>query len=542
MAIKRIQKELLNFYDETLLTKNSSKAVFLPIDPYSFRLIFILDSKDYENGLYIGNIKFPQDYPFKPPKYLFENLIHPYCHQDGTLCCQINDAYIGLHSPRMIVQTTLDDIIKLIDINYNQIDENVFETCGGQSPISFAYKNKKEGVYKELLNQKIEKNCNPIEVLTEFLTSVDATHQTHSKFLEFLEQNQNPIFKKIRLFFEIWNINIQDFTKNFSPIKQPQNNQNNPKEEEKHLDQNKEEFKAVERKKSFEQKDPPKNNDQQLIDILIKNEIPKENSITLIDFQKITIDFNSLLGKGGSALIYKGKWNGIDVAIKEINNLDINDKKEVEALAKEISSAYLNHPMVNRIYGICFQPIQNKIYVIKELADEGSLLSKMNKKLDLDSKLQIAKSLVTIMEYLQNNNIIHRDIKPSNFLINRNVIQIADFETAKIAFKQDLTTQNQKYTPKYAAPEVILEKGFVGFYSDIWSLGCVLYQLFYEQKPWSHYKMNQIVISMVKEELFEIQCPKNVEITQEIQNAVKGCLRFDHTKRVGIEDLQKTFG
>ena len=145
------------------------------------------------------------------------------------------------------------------------------------------------------------------------------------------------------------------------------------------------------------------------------------------------------------------------------------------------------------------------------------------------------------MEYLKNNNVIHRDIKPSNFLVNRNVIQIADFETAKIALKQDMTTKNNKYTPNYAAPEVILDKGFVGLYSDIWSLGCVLYEIFYEQKPWSGCNLNQIIMKMMKEELFKFEGPNNLKIAPEIEKAIKGCLIFDHKKRIGIQDLQKIF-
>ena len=110
---------------------------------------------------------------------------------------------------------------------------------------------------------------------------------------------------------------LQDFKKTFAPTETPQNNQNN------------EEFKTEE--KAFYQ-DPTKNQimkDKHLLDNLVKDQAPKENSISLIDFERITIDFNSLLGKGGSAIVYKGKWNGIDVAIKEINNFDINNQNEV---------------------------------------------------------------------------------------------------------------------------------------------------------------------------------------------------------------------
>ncbi len=85
---------------------------------------------------------------------------------------------------------------------------------------------------------------------------------------------------------------------------------------------------------------------------------------------------------------------------------------------------------------------------------------------------QVAQGL----KYIHDINIIHRDIKGANILLNkdRTVAMLGDMNVSKVAKKQFLFTQTG--TPYYASPEVWRDEPY-DYRSDIWSLGCLIYEL-----------------------------------------------------------------
>ena len=78
------------------------------------------------------------------------------------------------------------------------------------------------------------------------------------------------------------------------------------------------------------------------------------------------------------------------------------------------------------------------------------------------------------LKKLHDSNIIHRDIKPANVFFNYGVAQIGDLNVAK--HLKDPFTATQTGTPYYASPEVWSEQPY-NYKSDVWSLGCVLYEI-----------------------------------------------------------------
>ena len=81
-------------------------------------------------------------------------------------------------------------------------------------------------------------------------------------------------------------------------------------------------------------------------------------------------------------------------------------------------------------------------------------------------------------------NIFHRDIKPANILLSKNdeIAKLGDMNVSIIAKSGLATTQTG--TPYYASPEVWMQKPYNGK-SDIWSLGCVLYEMAAQRPPFS---------------------------------------------------------
>lgn len=83
--------------------------------------------------------------------------------------------------------------------------------------------------------------------------------------------------------------------------------------------------------------------------------------------------------------------------------------------------------------------------------------------------------MVRGLQALHDLNIVHRDIKSANLFMSSNgLLKLGDMNVSKVAKKGFLSTQTG--TPYYASPEVWKDKPY-DVKSDIWSLGCVLYEL-----------------------------------------------------------------
>lgn len=126
------------------------------------------------------------------------------------------------------------------------------------------------------------------------------------------------------------------------------------------------------------------------------------------------------------------------------------------------------------------ESVQNlkEIYLVTELMDcDLSHVIENSDNLEYERITDIIYQILRGLKYLHSSNIIHRDLKPSNITINRQlVVKIIDFGLARSEIAEMTAGV---VTLWYRAPELLLNCNYTKSI-DLWSVGCILYELFYE--------------------------------------------------------------
>lgn len=201
-----------------------------------------------------------------------------------------------------------------------------------------------------------------------------------------------------------------------------------------------------------------------------------------------------LIGEGSFGKVYKGrvKGSGNLVAIKFIIKKG-KTEKELRNLRSEIDIlGKLNHKNIISVFD-SFETNDEFIMVMECAYGELYEILQDDKRLPMDVVRKIAKQLVQALHYLHSNRIIHRDIKPQNILIGHNgVVKLADFGFARSMSYNTMVLTSVKGTPLYMAPELVQEKPY-DHSADLWSLGCILYELYYGKPPFYTDKIYSLI-------------------------------------------------
>jgi len=234
-----------------------------------------------------------------------------------------------------------------------------------------------------------------------------------------------------------------------------------------------------------------------------------KNGCLEIDFnipkKDLEIFEKSLLGAGGSGSVCKGRYQGIDVAIKKLRMLQTaEDKEAFEEFRKEASiMAQLRHPNIVVLYGACME-LEN-YYIVMEYMERGSLdkILHSREQIDWSRKLQLALGISRGLTCLHRRNILHRDLKSLNILVNRNwEAKITDFGLSKMNASSVMTSLVYG-TLLWTAPEILntnphatqempYSKG-----SDIYGFGIILWELLTRKEPFYDIKKNDEIVNFV---------------------------------------------
>lgn len=206
------------------------------------------------------------------------------------------------------------------------------------------------------------------------------------------------------------------------------------------------------------------------------------------ELEEATDNFQSLLGQGASATVFKGILNdGTAVAVKMINGEEHGEKEfksEVSAIAS------VQHVNLVRLLGYCRNPVGPR-FLVYEFIPNGSLdywifprRESRNRRggcLSWALRYKVAIDVAKALSYLHHDcrsRVLHLDVKPENILLDENYRAIvADFGLSKLMGKdQSRVVTTIRGTRGYLAPEWLLEQG-ISEKSDIYSYGMVLLEM-----------------------------------------------------------------
>lgn len=144
--------------------------------------------------------------------------------------------------------------------------------------------------------------------------------------------------------------------------------------------------------------------------------------------------------------------------------------------------------------------------------------------------------------------IVHCDLKPANFLLVQGTLKLIDFGISK-AIMNDTTNivrENQVGTVNYMSPEALQETSIstqdhrgrlkIGRPSDIWSIGCILYEMTFGKPPFAQFTTLIQRLHKILDPGYEIEFPQNYS-NSDLIGVIKGCLQRPPKERLTLSQL-----
>ncbi|MFE6361512.1 Stk1 family PASTA domain-containing Ser/Thr kinase [Streptomyces sp. NPDC057806] len=256
-------------------------------------------------------------------------------------------------------------------------------------------------------------------------------------------------------------------------------------------------------------------------------------------------ELGQVLGRGGMAEVYLAHDQrlGRTVAVKTLRADLARDPSFQARFRREAqSAASLNHPAIVAVYDTGEDYIDNVSipYIVMEYVDGSTLreLLHSGRKLLPERSMEMTIGILQALEYSHRNGIVHRDIKPANVMLTRNgQVKVMDFGIARAMGDSGMTmTQTSAVigTAQYLSPEQAKGEQ-VDNRSDLYSTGCLLYELLTVRPPFVGDSPVAVAYQHVRE---EAQPPSvfDPEITPEMDAIVLKALVKDPNYRYQSAD------
>ncbi|KAL8723386.1 MAG: hypothetical protein Q9225_000302 [Loekoesia sp. 1 TL-2023] len=270
------------------------------------------------------------------------------------------------------------------------------------------------------------------------------------------------------------------------------------------------------------------------------------------------------VGRGGSSKVYRVMAENFKVfALKRVT-LEDQDEAAIRGFKGEIDllKRLENVDRVVRLFDYEINEEKQTLSVLMEMGE-----SDLNRVLTLRLNCEDAKFDVTFTRYfwkemlecvqaVHQHDIVHSDLKPANFLLLQGRLKLIDFGISNAISDNTVNVHREQHigTPNYMSPEALIDSNAasglpssvgkmmkLGKPSDVWSLGCILYQMVYGKPPFAHIANQMQRIMAIPNPHHVIDFPDKavggVPVAFGLVRTLKRCLNRDQTQRPTVEDM-----
>ncbi|TFK41240.1 kinase-like domain-containing protein, partial [Crucibulum laeve] len=259
-----------------------------------------------------------------------------------------------------------------------------------------------------------------------------------------------------------------------------------------------------------------------------------------------------LIGKGSYGRVYVAlnATTGEVMAVKQVELTRIaNDRNSrqlevVEALKFESDTLRdLDHPNIVQYLG--YEENQETLSIFLEYVPGGTIASCLRNhgRFREDVTKSFTFQILDGLEYLHSKQILHRDLKADNILLEESgTCKISDFGISKKAEKinEGRAFTAMKGTVYWMAPEVVSTDSSKGYDRkvDIWSVGCVVLEMWSGKRPWSGEEVLPVMMKLVNNKL-PPPIPPDVILSESARDFREQCFYADPARRPSAAVLQK---
>src|SRR5437867_4785158 len=252
-----------------------------------------------------------------------------------------------------------------------------------------------------------------------------------------------------------------------------------------------------------------------------------------------SLEITALLGKGGMGEVYRARDTKLkrEVAIKILPDEFARDPDRVSRFQREAEVlASLNHPNIAAIYDL--QEANDTRFLVLELVEGETLDERIQRgPIPVEEALQIAKHICEALEAAHEKGIVHRDLKPGNVKITPDgKVKVLDFGLAKaLEIAPAKITSNSPTLLSAVATNGGLILGTAGYMSpeqakghtadqrsDIFSFGCVLYEMLTGRQPFHGETVTDVIASVVARDADWRAIPANLH--PKVEELIRRCL------------------
>jgi len=205
-------------------------------------------------------------------------------------------------------------------------------------------------------------------------------------------------------------------------------------------------------------------------------------------------------GSFGKAILVSSS-EGTKMICKMVDVSKASNKERQDAIKEGQLLSTLKHPYIVR-YRDCFTET-GWLCILMDFCEGGEVAKQIQdhrrakKTLPEEQIMKWFTQAILALNYIHDKHILHRDLKPQNFFLSNNTMKMGDFGIAKVLACTIAVAKTQIGTPYYLSPEVCQEKPY-SWGSDVWAMGCILYEFCALQVPFDATNITGLVQKIVK--------------------------------------------